>query len=213
MHVGRLGGWTDCSAPGQVEITARRMATSPRVLLRTSSLRRRIIMVARALRPTQTSAPDIGVAGDASITCYAANSAGGTTYAVTGDTCDAFPATSGSFARTTSTFYARVVNATSGLYTVRTTGTDMILNPCGSSMRSTHPCGMSQFMSYTFELAVAGCARAARPLCRTSARMSFPRRSRLALGSLMAMCAQWPAARMRQSRASSSAIRAIGTTR
>jgi hypothetical protein len=52
-------------------------------------------------------------------------------------------------------FYARVTNATSGIYAVRTSGTNQILDGCPNG--GTHPCGMSASTSYTFELAVAGC--------------------------------------------------------
>ena len=80
------GGWTDCSAPGQVEITA------PNGDITTGPFTDVFFASANNYGGTcpaadiTNNAPTSVLPSDASITCYAANSAGGTTYAVTGDT-------------------------------------------------------------------------------------------------------------------------------
>ena len=108
-----------------------------------------------------TNCPTSVLPADSYISCYAANAPGTyagstpTTYVVA-DTCEAFPESTGNYAKNLAQYYATVTGAVSGEYTVRTTGTDDKLNPCPTQGES-HPCGMSSSKSYAFELAVAGC--------------------------------------------------------
>jgi hypothetical protein len=98
---------------------------------------------------------------DGQVTCYAAHSSWTgstqTTYVVA-DSCEAFPVTSGSYATNYANFYATVTGATSGTYTVRTTGTDANLDPCPYG--TNYPCALSSTKDYSFELAVAGAGAA-----------------------------------------------------
>ena len=107
-------------------------------------------------------APASVMPSDSSITCYKATpppaqnpTAPPQTYAVA-DTCEAFPSLSGSWKKSLSTYYATVAQATSGIYTVWTTGTNYRADPC-TSYASNSPCGMSRNKKYVFELAVATC--------------------------------------------------------
>jgi hypothetical protein len=88
-----------------------------------------------------TNAPADVAPSDAIISCYTADASGGTS--VVQDTCEAFSSqpTGGScpeaasyvYYCTYTTYYARVSGATSGRYTVWTSGTNAVMNACGSA--------------------------------------------------------------------------------
>eukprot|EP00933_Yihiella_yeosuensis_P042203 TRINITY_DN3674_c0_g1_i2.p1 TRINITY_DN3674_c0_g1~~TRINITY_DN3674_c0_g1_i2.p1 ORF type:complete len:888 (+),score=130.01 TRINITY_DN3674_c0_g1_i2:66-2729(+) len=95
--------------------------------------------------------PSSVIPSDAVVTCY--KETNGVGYSVA-DTCDAFPVTSGSYAKNLANAYAVVSGATSGTYTLWTTGTNADFNPC---TYVGWPCRLSATRKYEFELMVAGC--------------------------------------------------------
>lgn len=103
----------------------------------------------------------VAIPSDAYVTCYKATpsppSPQKTEPVDQDDSCDAFPDQSGTFDNNQCNFYATVTGATSGTYTVWTTGTDYNLDPCGGSRGNSFPCAMSSSRKYEFDLAVAGC--------------------------------------------------------
>lgn len=110
----------ECSAPGTVEITKPdgTSITGSFVDVFPSSASRAGTCPAADM---MANGPTNVVPSDAAITCYAANppspSAQQSTYALA-NTCDAFPHATNAYRQSTATFYARVVNASSGVYTV-----------------------------------------------------------------------------------------------
>ena len=103
------------------------------------------------------------VPSDAAVSCYQYDPVGEFVFAVP-DSCDAFP-DSGSYAALSSQYYAVVDGATTGTYTVYTSGTNVDLDPCDGSRgtptadnHENYPCAMyGPAQAVSFPLSVAAC--------------------------------------------------------